>query len=308
MSTDEPQNVPATRDKRTAVREKAQQVNARLRRRIWIRRGIIAAIVLVLVAAAIVAVSIAIGSDRERPQQSLPASSGDGITVTALRGEPVSEPVIPEGTPSAPVPTATPNPSPTSEAMVDIRIYLDYLSESAAMFQSTNSELLKEWLTTGAATITYHPVATLNAKSNGTKYSQRAAAAAACVGTLSPDWFYAFNNNLLSKQPKPETDGYSDKEIAALAIASGVDAPERVRECIEDGSYLTWAREATERAQESLPDTDDLALVDVPTVLVNGQQYVGNLDDPAELNAFVLAVSSDSFYEDTATPSPTPTP
>lgn len=306
-SSEESNNELAPRARRTAVREKAQVVNAQLRRRMWIRRGIIAALIVVVIAAVVVAVGLAFTADRDRPQLNLPASAQDGFPVTTLDGVAVSEPVVPDETPATPVTSATPEVSPTAEPTVDIRIYLDYLSEASAQFQVANATQLENWMSTGAATLNYHPVATLTAKSNGTKYSQRAAAAAACVGTLSPDSFYAFTSNLLSDQPEPETDGFFDEDLAALAIASGVDAPEPVRECVEDGSYLTWAREATERAQDSLPGTEGLALVDTPTVLVNGQLYVGALDDPAEFAQFVLTVSSDTFYDETATPTPAPT-
>jgi hypothetical protein len=50
---------------------------------------------------------------------------------------------------------------------------------------------------------------------------------------------------------------------------------------------------------------DGVALTTAPMVLVNGTQYVGALDDPAEFSQFVLTLASD---EPTQTPSPTPTP
>ena len=40
-------------------------------------------------------------------------------------------------------------------------------------------------------------------------------------------------------------------------------------------------------------------------VLVNGEQYVGALDDPKEFAQFVLTSASDAYY---STPTPTATP
>jgi hypothetical protein len=40
-------------------------------------------------------------------------------------------------------------------------------------------------------------------------------------------------------------------------------------------------------------------------IVVNGEAYVGALDDPAEFSQFVLTVASDAYYE-TATPTPSP--
>ncbi len=40
-------------------------------------------------------------------------------------------------------------------------------------------------------------------------------------------------------------------------------------------------------------------------IVVNGEAYVGALDDPQELSTFVMSVASEAYYEST---SPTPTP
>ena len=52
--------------------------------------------------------------------------------------------------------------------------------------------------------------------------------------------------------------------------ASGVESPKVVRSCIEKQAFATWAKAATERALQGLPDTDDVALTGTPMVLVNG--------------------------------------
>jgi hypothetical protein len=45
-------------------------------------------------------------------------------------------------------------------------------------------------------------------------------------------------------------------------------------------------------------------------IVVNGQAYVGALDDPAEFSQFVMTSASDAFYksQETASPTPGPTP
>ncbi|HEX5858406.1 MAG TPA: protein-disulfide isomerase, partial [Microbacterium sp.] len=95
---------------------------------------------------------------------------------------------------------------------------------------------------------------------------------------------------------------------AAMAIAAGAANPKAVRACIEDEDFASWVRDATERAlSEPLPGTEDVTLTGSPMILVNGQQYVGKLDDAAEFAQFVLTLSSDAYYS-TPSPSPTPTP
>ena len=130
------------------------------------------------------------------------------------------------------------------------------------------------------------------------------------MATYSPDDFFQFNNELLSRQPAIDSDGYSDVQLADLAIASGADDPKKVRSCIESGDFAGWVKEATERAVAGISDTDDLALTGIPMILVNGEAYVGALDDPAEFSQFVMTSASDAFYKSQETPTPavTPTP
>ena len=155
-----------------------------------------------------------------------------------------------------PTPTPTPTPAATEQPVVDIRVYVDYLSTGSHDFQVANVQQLSDWVNEDAATLTYYPVAMLTAKSNGTKYSLRAASAAACVATHSPDTFFAFNNALLAQQPEVDSDGYTDVELADMAIATGADSPKVVRSCVEKQAFASWAKSATERALQGLPDTE----------------------------------------------------
>jgi protein-disulfide isomerase len=329
MSSDDSPNVPVERDRRHAVREKAQQVQAQQSRARRIRTFSIVAGAVAIVAIATIVVTWTVTSVASQPLLSPTNVTDDGFVVTAVNGvAPANESgtVDDEAVQNldpAPVESATatptPTPTPSEQPVVDIRVYVDYLSTGSHDFQVANVQQLSKWVSEDAATLTYYPVAMLTAKSNGTKYSLRAASAAACVATHSPDSFFAFNNALLEKQPTVDSDGYTDSELAAMAIASGSAAPKVVRACIEEQSFASWAKSATERALQGLPDTDDVALTGTPMVLVNGVPYVGALDDPKEFAQFVLTSASDAYYSTptptpsaspsgTATPTPTPTP
>ncbi|MEI3867364.1 thioredoxin domain-containing protein [Microbacterium sp. CCNWLW134] len=314
MSHDQSPNVPAHRERRNAVREKAQQVQARQSRLRWLRRGGLTLLAVGVVTVAAVMVTWAVGSSMSRPELRPQNVTDDGFAVTSVSG--VAAPEVAaapddatasatvEATPEA---TPTPTPTPTEAAVVDIRVYVDYLSTGSREFQLANVQQLKTWVSQGAADLTYHPVAMLTAKSNGTKYSLRAAAAAACVATHSPEEFFAFNDALLREQPEVDTDGFTDSQLADLAQAAGAESPKLVRSCIEEESYLDWARDATERALNGIPETEGVTLTGTPMVLVNGVPYVGALDDPQEFSQFVLTIGSDAYYK-TASPSPTQTP
>ncbi|MFV9426732.1 DsbA family protein [Microbacterium sp. S1037] len=317
MSNDQSPNVPAERDRREAVREKAQQVKARQARLRVLRRSLIGAGAAAVVAVGAVAVTYAVSSNGSRPQALPAAATDDGFLVSSATGVP--DPLAPQAvdgdastlaagaTPSAtPEPATTPTPTPTSTAApVDIRVYVDYLSTEAREFQVANAEQLSKWVDEDAAKLTYYPVAMLTSKSNGTKYSLRAAGASACVATHASDRFFAFNHELLTNQPAVDSEGYSDQQLADMAQGAGVSDVATVRSCIEDETYTGWAKAATDRAIKGLPDTKGLALTTLPTVLVNGTPYVGHMDDPKEFAQFVLTIDSNAYYS-TATPTPTP--
>ncbi|CAN7358344.1 thioredoxin domain-containing protein [Microbacterium sp. LjRoot45] len=321
MSTDDSRPEVAPIDRREAVREKAQQVRAQQSRARLARRSALVAGVVVAGVAVIGVVAWTISATAGRPQLEPLTADADGFAISSVAGVVGVAPDVPVDPDAASTPAAdaTPTPTPTPEATdatappVEIRVYVDYLSPGAREWQLANVQQLSAWVEQGAATLTYHPVSMLAAKSNGTKYSLRAASAAACMATYSADDYFNFNNELLSRQPAVDSDGYTDAELADLAIASGADDPKKVRSCIESGDFTTWVKDATERAVAGIPDTDDLALTGIPMILVNGQAYVGALDDPAEFSQFVMTSASDAFYksqqaEETPSPTPTPTP
>lgn len=311
MSSEDSHNSPSAHSSREAVREKAQQVQAKQSRARIVRGVIIGALALVVVGAIGVAVTLAVTSSVAAPVKNPKGMDGDGIVVNATSVTGV------EAVPSEPVPAesasgteepAEPTPEPTeTAAVVDIHIYVDYLSPGAGEFERANTRQLAGWIDEGVARVTYHPVSMLTASSNGTKYSLRSAAAAACVATYSPEKFYTYNHELLIDQPEIDSSGRSDAELANLAVAVGVESSKKVRACIEDGDFLTWAKEATSRALAGpLNGSEDIMLTAAPMVLVNGEAYVGSLKDPAEFSQFVLTVASDD--ESTPTPEPSETP
>lgn len=312
MSSDETPNVPTARTSREAVREKAQQVHAQQSRARVMRRVLIGLVAVVAVGSIGAAVAFAVTSSMSKPEMKPSGMNGDGVTVTevslAAPGDPDAS-TTPSPTEAGNTATPTPDPSATAGAAepVEIHVYVDYLSPGAAEFERANARQLAGWIDEGAVTVTYHPIALLTASSNGTKYSLRAASAAACVATYSQDQFYDYNHELLTDQPKIDSDGRTDQQLADLAIAVGVENAKKVRSCIEGQDFVQWAKDATTRALDGpLPGTKDLKLNNEAMVIVGGQRYVGALGDPAEFSQFVLTTASDEYYG-TNKPSPTPT-
>ena len=300
----DPTAVPEKRDNREALREKAQQVHAQQRRAGVLRRVLIGVGIVAVLAVVGTGVTLAWTSVGDKPQLTPANMEQDGVVVDAITSATAA--AAPAEDPAA---AAEASGDAAKPAPVEIRVYIDYLSAQSREFQQTNAAQLGEWVKQGAVTLSYHPVALLTAKSNGTKYSLRAANAGVCVATHSPTTFFSFNDALLTRQPDFDTDGFDNKTLADMAIASGAEDPKLMRGCIENGNYTSWVQAATARAlSEPLPDAGGQKLTGTPTVLVDGKPYVGSVTDANEFAQFVLMLSSDAYYKATPSPVPTPTP
>lgn len=172
---------------------------------------------------------------------------------------------------------------------IRIVTYIDYFCPYCGQFESTNAEQLSEWVANGDVVLEVHPISILDRASLGTRYSTRAANAAACVSESSPGSFEAFSALLFARQPAENTEGLSDADLIDLASDAGVTEASDVRECIQSEQFSGWVAEATERALGGpLPNSDLDALTGTPTVIVDGAQYTGSLTDPDEFADFVL--------------------
>jgi protein-disulfide isomerase len=277
-----------------ATRLRVQQKKKDRRNRVFLQGGIaVASIAVVAIIALIIMNSI-------RPAGPGPANmASDGILIgegmTAI-------------TTSALQPNRNPVPSkPDSTGTVaDIRVYVDYLCPFCGQFDKANSSQIVTWVKSGAARVEIHPISILTSKSAGTQYSLRAANAAACVANYAPDDFYGFNAALFADQPKEGTAGLDDSEIKGLVKTAGVGAAAtKINTCIDEANFKAWVVAATDRALSGpLPNSTVKAITGTPTVLVNGKQYVGALDDPKEFAAFVLQSAGETYS--TSTPTPTP--
>jgi protein-disulfide isomerase len=299
---------PTRNERREAAREKARILREQQRKRERRNRALIVTGVTVVVAL-IAAVIIGIVVQNTKPAGPGPANmASDGIVLTA--GEDggivaVETPALAAG--EAPTPTV---PDESGE-VANIVMYIDYLCPFCGQFEATNSESIRTMVESGAATVEVHPIAILTNKSAGTQYSLRAANAAACVADSSPESFFDFNAILFENQPEEGSTGLTDDELKALAEEVGVSNGSTIDTCIDDVQFRSWVQEATNRAlTEPVPNTDPElpSVTGTPTVLVNGQQYGGALEDPQEFQAFVLQATSATFNDSGATPTPTPTP
>lgn len=290
-------------EKRIAAREKAQlhrqEQKKKERRNRYLLQGGVTLGVLAIVGAIVFGVISSIPKTNAGPLNML----SDGIRIGAdFAAEPTA--AIQAGKePVASVPSDNPD-------VVDIVVYLDYFCPACGAFEATNNEQIATWVKSGAALLEIHPVAILDRASLGTKYSTRAANAAACVANYSPDTFFEFNGLMFENQPEEGTEGLTDEQIIDIAKQAKVSSQSKIASCINDVTFKTWVNAATARAFEGpLPNANIDRVKTTPTVIVNGLQYTGSITDASEFAKFVSTANANAVTdEQKATPSPSPSP
>lgn len=290
---------PGSSEARAAAKERARELRTLHRKQERRRRLIVQLSVLGGALLIIGVVTVTLVTMNQPPARGPLNMASDGIRIGANL-EVVRTPGL--------VPSASPTPlEPNPVDVVDIRLYVDYLCANCGAFSTNNSEQLRTWVSSGAATLEVHPIALLTTKSAGTQYSLRAANAAACVAEFSPDSFFDFHDALFRAQPEEGSEGLSDPELIDRARAAGVTNIGKVTTCIEKQRFTSWVREATVRALNGpIPGADIEAITTAPTVIVNGKRFQYTKDfDAKELAQFVTEVQGEAY---TATPEPTPAP
>jgi protein-disulfide isomerase len=291
---------PSKNQRRELAREKArlnlEKQRKRDRRTRWAVQGGIA-----LVLVAVIAVVGLVIWNGVRPAGPGPANmASDGIHIgEGFKATPTGA----LASDADPVPTST-----EESGVVNIRVYIDYLCPYCKEFEETNAEQLEGYIETGAATVEIHPLAVLTSRAQG--YSLRAANAAACVANYSPDRFWEFNRLMFDNQPAEQSSGLDDAAIIDIAEKAGVTKASSIADCVSDQRYKAWVDAATDRVLTgNIPDSNIDQVQGTPIVVVNGKQYRGELDDPSEFAAFVLAQSTGEEGVDAeATTAPTATP
>jgi protein-disulfide isomerase len=148
---------------------------------------------------------------------------------------------------------------------ITVDIYEDFMCPICNRFEQQSGATLKSYLTSNKITLRYHPVSILDGASNGTKYSTRAAGAAAAAAEEGK--FTEFHDVLYANQPEENSDGLSNAKIIELAKSVGLTS-DNFANAVNSGTYEAWATKVTETfASRGYTGT--------PTIVINGKQLVG---------------------------------
>jgi protein-disulfide isomerase len=257
MASEEHQSKSQRREEARAAALRLREEQQRQTRR---RRNLIVAVGLVAVAAFVVLV-LFITREADKPPLEGVALVPQGSTSSG------AIPVGPDGVAGV--------TEGAAEDAVVVAVYSDYICPICARFEEINGATLDELRATGDVVLEYHPIALLDGYSLDSRYSTRAAIAAALVADQAPDMFLAFHGALLAGQPAENTEGLDGAGIAEIAREAGV--PEELAALIESDEYLgtdtddpttfgPWVKAATEQAVQ------DMSRPATPTIMINGTE------------------------------------
>lgn len=195
--------------------------------------------------------------------------SGDQRDGTSTSGELITPPGVDEDQPYLEISTSSDGP------VVDV--YLDFLCPHCKTFEEAQGEDLAQLALDGEITLRMHPRPMLDPNSTPVGYSGRAANAAVCAYAEDPELWFPAESALFEAQPG--TEGLTDDELAQVVDeATGLD----VGQCIAEGTYLPWIEDVVEpEAGSSTQGT--------PTVLLDGEQFTGDLAAPGSVKEAVEA-------------------
>lgn len=149
--------------------------------------------------------------------------------------------------------------------------YVDFMCPVCNSFEQAYGPTLQQLADDGTITLNIHPIAILDAQSQGTQYSTRAAGAAYCVAVDDPAAVPAFVKAMYAQQPKEGTAGLDDATLATIAKDAG--ASDAVTSCIQDGTYTKFVTAMTKKTPSQTGSG-----IATPTIAINGQVLVNQQD------------------------------
>lgn len=276
---------PTRSEAREQARQQAKELRAKGSRRE--KRGrLFTQLGLGIAALTVIAILVAVISEGTKPAGPGPLNmASDGIKIGAEY-----KAVKTDALPADSKPVATPA---NSAGVVDITLFVDYLCPICGEFEKANGSVLNDLVSKGTVTVEIHPLAFLDNNSQGTKYSTRAANAAACMANYTPDSYFAFHNLLFANQPKENTPGLTDEQLVQLATTAGGNA--QVSDCINHESFSDWVAGETNRAMSGVVAVNNLdpsfkGVTGTPTVLINGVPF--KFSYPFDSAEFLTAIQS----------------
>ena len=275
---------PSKAERRDQAREQARQLREQQqkrerRSRILAISGLSAAVI-----ALIVVIALILGN-RPEPAAGVVYTGDDAETLTLAD---VTAPSTTESNGAIPVRADGVAGEPAEDGDVVVLVYFDYMCPYCGKFEAANDSELKTLREAGGVTVEYHIISFLDGQSAGGQYSTRAANASAVVADGAPEAWSDFHSALFESEPTEGTQGLSDKELADIATDAGVpqDVVDRFTVAADDGDWRIFAPWVVANTNTA---ATDLGKLSTPTVLIDGEQFTGDMYTAGPLTAAVEA-------------------
>ena len=190
-------------------------------------------------------------------------------------------------------------------APVTLEIWSDFQCPACERLAAlTEPLIINKFVTDGTLKLVYRDAAFQGQRSDDPwDESVEAAAAARCAG--DQDRFWTFHDWLFANQEGENVGSFTKERLRAIAEQVDLDLP-TYEACMSDGSKQTAVRQETDAAIAS-------GITSTPTLVVNGQAYVGALgaEDLSALietaaTAAAVEAAPDGASADTPAPSARP--
>lgn len=163
-------------------------------------------------------------------------------------------------------------------------VWEDFQCPACGKVEEANGEGIAALAESGAVRLIWRPTTFLD-KNLQNDASLRAVAAWGCA--IDAGKAREYHDIVFANQPTKEGDGYTREQLIAFAGDSGIsgEAATAFEQCVDAGTYLTWAANSTQVFYDANhPGT--------PYALLNGQEVgLDVLSDKAKLDAAVASVA-----------------
>ncbi|MEO3752975.1 thioredoxin domain-containing protein [Streptomyces sp. B6B3] len=152
-----------------------------------------------------------------------------------------------------------------------LTVYEDFRCPACAGFEDAFRDTIHDLTEQGQLQVDYHLVTIIDGNMGGTG-SKAAANAAACA--RDADRFTEYHDVLYRNQPEETDDAFADTDhlIDLAGEVEGLD-DKTFRDCVKSGRHDEWVEQST----ADFLNSDFNA---TPTVLLNGEDVYGNVQEP----------------------------
>ncbi|WP_030439829.1 DsbA family protein [Actinoplanes subtropicus] len=152
---------------------------------------------------------------------------------------------------------------------VTLDLYEDFMCPICHEFETDSAATIKQLVADKKVTVRYHMVAILDDRSQGTKYSTRAAGAAAEAAQEGK--FQEYFDVLYANQPEENSTGLSDAKLIELGKSVGLG--DTFANAVNNKTYDAWVATVTDTFSAR-------GFNGTPTVVVNGKQLTDANGNP----------------------------